>query len=82
MAKKTRTLILIISPDFEFRNHIADIDDDFICGFVLGHTGINGNDSVAARLIDARNNFTAFCPAEGRLNLVAVVVRLLHTDDF
>ena len=38
MAQKARASVLVIGLNIEFGQHFADINDDFIGCFVLGHT--------------------------------------------
>lgn len=80
MAQEARALILVIDPNVEFRQHIADIDYYAVGNGILGHAVVHRDDAVGAGLIDPRDYLAAFSPAERRLHLVAVVIRLVHAD--
>ena len=72
---------LVIRCHFEVREQLADVHDDLIRGFVLGHAAVHGDDVVRAALVDAGDDAARARRAERGLHLVAVVVRVFHADD-
>lgn len=82
MTKEAFTGDLVVGGELKGFEKSSDADDDLVGLFVLGHTEIVRNDPVCTGLVDTGDYLLASVHAEGCLHLVAVVIRVLHADDF
>ena len=80
MTEKTVSRVLVIGADFEGFQHTADGADDLVGFLVLDHTGFYGNQNMGAGLVDAGYDFPLLVAEDG-MAFVAIVVRMLHSDD-
>ena len=81
MTQQSITRILVIWSDFKGLQKLPDRHDNLICLAVLNHAAVHGNDSMALLLINTGDDIMSSVLTEYRMNLVAIMQRILHAND-
>ncbi len=81
MAQQPPARVLVVRPYLEGFQKPPDGHDDFIRLLILYQTTVYGDDAVALLLIGAGNGPVPRVLPEGRVDLVAVMVGVVHGDD-
>ena len=81
MTQQTVSGVLIKNTDLERTKHTPDRHDDLVCFLILNQTGIHRKNPMCPLFVNARNRIVFPIQSKYRMNFIAVMIRLFHSND-